>query len=265
MELLSIASGSSGNCIFVGSDHTKLLVDAGISAKRIEQGLNSIQLTCKDIDGILITHEHADHIKSIGVLARKYQIPMYATLRTIQCIKTLKQLGEYDTNLYQSISPDVPFLIGDLLIEANRTWHDAADPVCYHFQHNKKKISIATDLGNYNPYLKDKLSESDLLFIEANHDIRMLEVGPYPYQLKQRILSDHGHLSNEASGEFIKSLLNHHVQGIVLGHLSKENNYPELAYEAVRLALNDNTYGAYAEDFHLTVASRDEPSAHYTL
>lgn len=265
MELLSIASGSSGNCIFVGSGRTKLLVDAGVSAKRIEEGLNTIGLTCRDIDGILITHEHADHIKGLGVLARKHQLPMYGTLRTIQCLKTYSQLGEYDLNLYQSISPDTPFAIGDIEIEANRTWHDAADPVCYHFQHSGHKISIATDLGNYNPYLLDKLSESDLLLIEANHDIRMLEVGPYPYQLKQRILSDHGHLSNELSGEFIKKLLNDHIHGIILGHLSKENNYPELAYQTVKLALNENDYGACAEDFHLTVASRDMPSAHYTL
>lgn len=265
MELFSIASGSSGNCIMVGSDNTKLLVDAGISAKRIEQGLNARSLTCSDISGILITHEHSDHIKGLGVLARKYHIPMYATFRTIQSLKSIGSLGEYDFNLYQSISPDTPFHIGDIQVEANRIWHDAADPVCYHFIQGEKKISIATDLGNYNPYLLEKLSGSDLLLVEANHDVRMLEVGPYPYQLKRRILSDHGHLSNELSGEFILKLLHEQVKGIILGHLSKENNFPDLAYESVRLALKENPYGAEPEDFHLTVASRDVPSAYFKI
>lgn len=265
MELLSIASGSSGNCIYVGSGRTKLLVDAGISAKKIEAGLNTLSLTCRDIAGILITHEHIDHIKGLGVLARKYQIPMYATMRTIQYLKNTDSLGEYDMNLYQSISPDTPFAVGDIDVEANRIWHDAADPVCYHFQHGGKKISIATDLGNYNPYLMEKMEDSDILLVEANHDTRMLEVGPYPYRLKQRILSDHGHLSNEMSGEFIKKLLNGHIRGIILGHLSKENNYPELAYETVKLALKGNAWGAEAEDLHLTVASRSAPSAHYIV
>ncbi len=265
MEFLSIASGSSGNCIYVGSERTKLLIDAGVSAKRITQGLETLSLTCKDIAGILITHEHSDHTKALGVLARKYQIPMYATFRTIQSLKEMSSLGEYDTTLYQSVIPDEPFQIGDIEIEANRIWHDAADPVCYHFQHQNKKISIVTDLGNYNPYLLDKLKKSDLMLIEANHDVNMLEVGPYPYALKKRILSDHGHLSNELSGEFITKLLHEHVKGIVLGHLSKENNYPDLAYETVRLALSDNPYGAEPEDFHLTVASRDVPSAHFEL
>lgn len=265
MELFSIASGSSGNCILVGSDHTKLLVDAGISAKRIEEGLNLHSLTCSDISGILITHEHSDHVKSLGVLARKYQIPMYATFRTIQYLKGAGSLGKYDFNLYQSISKDTPFSIGDIRIEANSTWHDAVDPVCYHFTQGDKKISIATDLGNYTPYLLEKMSGSDLLLIEANHDIRMLEVGPYPYELKQRILSDHGHLSNELSGEFIMKLLHRGVKGIILGHLSKENNFPDLAYETVRQALKENPYDAEPEDFHLTVASRDMPSAYFEI
>ncbi len=265
MELLSIASGSSGNCIFVGSEQTKLLVDVGISGKRVEEGLNLLGLTCRDIAGILITHEHIDHIKSLGVMARKYEIPMYAPLRTIQSLKSTDSLGQYDMNLYQSITPDIPFSIGDIQIEANRTWHDAADPVCYHFIQGGKKISIATDLGNYNPYLREKLADSDVLLMEANHDVRMLEAGPYPYHLKRRIMSDHGHLSNEMSGEFIKTLLNGHISGIVLGHLSKENNYPELAYETVRLALKGNEWGAEAGDLHLSVASRTEPSAHYIV
>ncbi len=262
MEFLSIASGSSGNCIFVGSDETKLLVDAGISAKRIKEGLASIDLSCEDISGILITHEHSDHTKSLGILARKYGIPMYSTLQTIQAVTQDNRLGEYDTSLYQCIEPDKEFTIGDITVEANRTWHDAANPVCYTFTNNQKKISVATDLGDYDEYLLNKLKDSDIMLIESNHDIRMLEVGPYPYYLKRRILSDHGHLSNERSGEFILSLLNDHIKGIVLGHLSKENNHPDLAYETVKLALTDNNYTRDVRDFNLLVASRDCPSAH---
>lgn len=265
MELLSIASGSSGNCILVGSDNTKLLVDAGISAKRIREGLESVDLTCEDISGIVITHEHSDHARSLGILARKYNIPMYATFRTIQALKADKSLGNYDVNLYQSIEPDKAFAIGDIYVEANRTWHDAADPVCYCFTNGTQKISIATDLGDYNDYLVDKLKDSDALLIEANHDVRMLEVGPYPYPLKQRILSDHGHLSNERSGEFILTLLHEHVKGIILGHLSKENNHPDLAYETVKLALMNNEYTKDVRDFNLSVASRDFPSSHIVI
>lgn len=260
MNLCSLASSSSGNCIYVGNTNTHLLVDVGISAKRINEALEEIDLKISDVNGILITHEHSDHIKGLGVIARKQGIPIYATENTIQAIKSIPSLGKIEDSLYHVIRPNNSFSIQDIQIEPNSTWHDAADSVCYSFESDKHKISIATDLGNYDDYLLMKLKDSDVLFIEANHDINMLQVGPYPYYLKQRILSNHGHLSNERSGQFIHALLNNHIKGIMLGHLSKENNLTELAYETVNVELQNNVFTKDVRDFNLQVANRDTRS-----
>lgn len=257
MKMMSIASGSSGNCTFVGSDKTSLLVDVGISKKRIQEGLRSIAIDFTDINGILITHEHIDHIRAIGVISRAYGIPIYSTEDTCREISRCKSLGEFDIGLLNPIEPDKEFIIGDMTIIPHSIWHDAVDPVCYSLFNEGKKISVATDIGNYDDYLINSLKDSDALLIESNHDIRMLQVGPYPYELKRRVLSDRGHLSNEASGRLIKSLLNNHLKAIFLGHLSLENNYPELAYETVKVELGDNPYTKDIRDFNLQVASRD--------
>lgn len=258
MKLMSIASGSSGNCIFVGSDNTSVLVDVGISRKRIIDGLHTIDYSLDHIDGILLTHEHIDHVKALGILSRSNQIPIYATEETIHEVKQMKSLGELDASLFISILPDQPFFIGDIEIQAHSIWHDAADPVCYSLVNNNKKISIATDMGDYDEYIISSLRESDILLLEANHDIRMLEVGPYPYMLKQRILGSRGHLSNEACGRLLRELLHDHMKAVFLGHLSKENNYPELAYETVKGELIGNSYFNDVRDIHLTVASRED-------
>ena len=228
MKLLSIASGSSGNCYYVGNSDTHLLVDVGISCKRVENALKDEGIKPSELDGVLVTHEHIDHVKGIGVLARKHGVPIYATAGTI---------------------------------DPSSIWHDAADPVCYSLYGDGKKVSIATDMGNYNDYIVDKLDNSDIMVVEANHDVRMLEAGPYPYYLKRRILGNYGHLSNELSGQLIYRLLNDHVKGILLGHLSKENNFEELAYETVKLELEDNSYANDVREFGLAVARRDMPMA----
>ena len=260
MRLCSIASGSSGNCTYVGSDATHLLVDVGISGKRTESGLNSLGLTGRDVDGILIPHEHADHIAGLGVIARKYGIPIYATGGTIQAIQKMKQVGEIDSDLFCEIREDEKFIIKDLTVNPMRISHDAAQPVGFRISYGKKKVGICTDLGVYTDYTAECLKGMDALLLEANHDVNMLQVGPYPYYLKQRILGDRGHLSNENSGKLLCRLLHDGLQEVVLGHLSKENNLPELAYEAVRMEINmgDNPY--HAGDFRMSVAKRDEVS-----
>lgn len=260
MELCSIASGSSGNCICVGSDNCHVLIDAGISGKRIEQGLNSIDLKTSDMQGILITHEHIDHISGVGVLARKYGIPMYATEGTIDAVLNTKSVGKIDESLFQCITPGVDFVIGDLTIEPIHISHDAADPVAYKVKQEGKSAAVMTDLGTYDDNIVEKLKNLDVLLLEANHDVRMLQAGSYPYQLKRRILGDRGHLSNELSGQLLSELLHDDFKAIFLGHLSKENNYPELAYETVRLevTLGDNPYKG--EDFPIYVAKRDSVS-----
>lgn len=257
MRLVPIASGSSGNCIYVGSERTHLLVDAGISAKRIVEGINSLELNMDDLDGLLITHEHVDHIGGLGVVCRKYNIPVYATDGTIEAIKKYDKLGPVEEDLFHVINPDEAFRVKDIDVKAFRTSHDCAKPVAYSFENSGRRIAIATDLGTYSDYTVNNLSNLDALLLEANHDIRMLQVGPYPYWLKQRILSDEGHLSNENAGKLLSSVLNDNIRKIVLGHLSKENNMPELAYEAVRveIELADNNY--HANDFDISVARRD--------
>lgn len=260
MRLCSIASGSSGNCIYVGSEAAHLLVDVGISGKRIEKGLRELGLTGKDIDGILITHEHADHIQGLGVIARKFEIPVYATEGTIRAIKDCEGLGKVDGELFQTIQEDRKFTIKDLTVNPMRISHDAAQPVGYRIAYGSKKVAVCTDLGVYNEYTVECLKGMDALLLEANHDVNMLQVGPYPYYLKQRILGDRGHLSNENAGRLLSRILHDELQTVLLGHLSKENNLPELAFESVRMEINmgDNPYAA--GDFDIRVAGRSELS-----
>lgn len=260
MELCSIASGSSGNCICVGTDECHLLVDAGISGKRIEAGLNSIDLKTEEMQGILITHEHGDHIAGLGVLARRYGLPLYATAGTIEAIKRTASVGRIDETLFREVHAGEEFVVGDMTIEPVAISHDAAEPVAYKMTQPGKAMAVMTDLGKYDDNIVEKLKNLDVLLLEANHDVHMLQVGSYPYPLKQRILGERGHLSNELSGRLLGEVLHDHFKTVVLGHLSKENNYEELAYETVRLevTLGENPYRG--DDFPMYVAKRDEPS-----
>mgnify|MGYP000685984368 CR=1 FL=1 len=155
MRMVSIASGSSGNCIYIGSDNTHVLVDAGISNKRIEMGLNDLGLNARELDGILITHEHSDHIKGLGVLARKYGTPIYSTKETLEEIQDSKSLGEIPEDLMHPITPDVDFMVGDLEVKPFRIDHDAANPVAYRVQNEKRSVAVATDMGHYSQYIID--------------------------------------------------------------------------------------------------------------
>ena len=258
MKLCSIASGSSGNCIYVGSHSTNLLVDAGISAKRIENGLSGIDIKPDTLQGIMITHEHSDHVSGLGILARKYHIPIYATYETACAITKIKSLGEIPQELFHFIQPNEAFMINDISIEPFSTSHDASNPVCYTMQSEGHKIGIATDLGKYDDYIVSMLDQSELLLVEANHDVNMLMVGKYPYYLKQRILGDRGHLSNDTSADLISRLIHPRLQHVFLAHLSKENNYEELAYETVCCELNNRSSGFSLKN--VSVAHREQPS-----
>lgn len=261
MRMCPIASGSSGNSIYIGSNNHHILVDAGITKKRIEEGLSFAGLSGNDIDGILITHEHSDHIQGLGVFTRKYPVPIYGTAKTLMAIQRCNALGHISPELFHEITADSVFNIGDIQVEAMHISHDAADPVAYTFTNGKRKMAVATDMGTYNDYIVDKLKGMDALLLESNHDVRMLQVGPYPYQLKQRILSDAGHLSNERAGRLLCQILHDGLSSIYLGHLSQENNMPELAYETVRIEVEMDECPYRVGDFELRVAKRSEPSA----
>ena len=259
MDFCSISSGSSGNCIYVGAAGTHVIVDAGISGKRIEDGLNSLGLKTEELDGILITHEHSDHIAAVGVIARKYGIPMYATKGTIEGIYEARGLGEIPAGLFTVIEADKQFMVNDLKVDPIRISHDAKEPVAYRIWHDSSSVGVCTDLGCFDGYTVDGFKGVSALLLEANHDVNMLQVGKYPYYLKRRILGDKGHLSNEGSGRLLCELLHDDLKRVLLGHLSRENNLAELAYETVRLEILMNS-SYKPDDFRIDIASRDSRS-----
>ncbi|MCR5397608.1 MAG: MBL fold metallo-hydrolase [Lachnospiraceae bacterium] len=265
MELFSIASGSSGNCICVGNERNHVMIDVGISGKRVDAGMAEYDLKTSDMDGILVTHEHSDHISGLGVISRKYGLPIYSTKGTIEAIKNTKSVGKIDEGLFHIIEPDQDFTIGELTVHPIRVSHDAADPVAYTVSDGRKKIGVITDLGCYDDYIIENISGMNVLLLEANHDVNMLRVGPYPYPLKQRIIGDKGHLSNELSGQLLGRVLHDQMGHVILGHLSKENNYEKLAYETVKteVTMGDNPYKG--NDFPIHIANRSNVSEKYVV
>ena len=265
MDFCSIASGSSGNCTYTGTDHTALLVDAGVSVRQIEKGLKSIDRAATDIDGILVTHEHSDHIKGLGVLSRRYGIPIYGTKGTLNAIANCSSLGTIDAGLYREIHVDEDFQVGDVTVHPFEIPHDAAQPSAYRISHEETSVAVVTDLGVFSDYIIENMKDLDAVLLEANHDSRMLQAGPYPYYLKQRILGTHGHLSNENAGRLLCRVLHDNLKHIFLGHLSKENNYDALAYETVcmEVTMGENPYKA--SDFQIRVAERNEVSQLVTV
>jgi phosphoribosyl 1,2-cyclic phosphodiesterase len=262
---MSIASGSSGNCIYVGSDSTHILVDTGISKKRVEAGLSMAELSGKDISAILITHEHSDHISGLGVFLRKYQVPVYSTKETIEEIKRSSSLGKIPEDCLIPIDVNKNLQIGDLTVEPIETSHDAAHSLCYRINDKLSSAAVVTDLGEYDERLIKRLQHLDGLLLESNHDIRMLETGPYPYYLKKRILGKRGHLSNESCGRLLNHLLHDNMKQVFLGHLSKQNNLEELADASVRLEIDTGFCPYKGNDFPIQVLKRDCPSSVVSL
>lgn len=259
MRICSIASGSSGNCTYIGTDNTHILVDAGISCKRIVEGLSKLDLSPKDLDGIFITHEHIDHIAGLGVMSRKFGVPIYGTPGTIEGIKRTSSLGKIDVDFFKNVREDEKLLIKEMEINPFKISHDAAQPVGYRVESGTKKAAVATDMGYFDDYTVENLKGVNALVLEANHDVNMLQVGPYPYYLKQRILGNRGHLSNENSGKLLCQIMHDDLKAVSLGHLSKENNMPELAFETVRMEIT--MQGDYKpDDFPIYVAKRSEIS-----
>lgn len=263
LSFCSLASGSSGNCQFVESRTTRLLVDAGMSGKYIKGSLETINVNIETINGILLTHEHADHISGLGVLMRKFKLPLHVTKKTWEAVKI--KIGVVDEtllNLYDSIES---IEIGDITVQGIRITHDAVDPLCYTFKNGRSKIGIATDLGAISDDVIEAFKDCDLLMIESNHDIEMLKIGPYPLYLKRRILSEHGHLSNEDAGYIAREIIKYgKAKNILLAHLSKENNFPDLAYETVRGILEADQI-MIGKDINLDLTYRDKVGKLYRI
>ena len=256
MIFCSLYSGSSGNSIFVSTGKSKVLIDAGMPGKSIEKALNEIGETCKDLNGIFVTHEHGDHTKGVGILSRKYDIPIFANTRTWEVmVNSLGNIKDENIKIINNSNTS----INDIDVLSYDIPHDAVAPCGYALIHDNKKVCIATDLGHFSSIVRKQLKDADVILLESNHDVEMLKFGPYPYSLKRRILSDVGHLSNDACGEAIVELTDHKPKRIVLGHLSKTNNFPELAYKTVINILKENNI-ELNKDVILSMAKRDMPS-----
>lgn len=238
-EFATIASGSSGNCIYIRSKNAKILVDAGLSGKKIENVLRSLDLKGSDIDAIFVTHEHNDHIDGVGVMSRRYDLPIYATEGTWQAMPN--KVGRIEEKNRRVVKGNESCILKDLCIKPFDIPHDAAEPVGYNIFADSKKISIATDIGHVTRTVLDNIKDTDILLLESNHDVNMLKNGFYTYQLKQRILGKNGHLSNDTAGKLLACVMSDKLKYAVLGHLSKENNTPELAYRTVSKILT--SYG----------------------
>lgn len=254
LNFCSLYSGSSGNSLFVQSEKTNILVDAGVSCKKIVSALESIDINPDSISAILITHEHKDHIAGLATISKKYNIPVYANEMTWKFIEQDK-LNSDNIKLF---TPDKNFTVNDMVIHPFRIPHDAADPCGFNISVGNSKISIATDLGYIDDNIFSYLKDSSFVLLESNYDPEVLKLSSYPSSLKRRITGPEGHLSNNTAAQVITTLFNYGLKSAMLGHLSKETNFPELAYHTVLNELHSNNITE--NDLSLCVASRFEPS-----
>ena len=255
LNFCSLYSGSSGNSLFVETPNTKILIDAGVSCKKIETALNDININPSSLDGILVTHEHIDHVQALGTLSKKYDLPVFVNQETLDAMP--KQRDKISDKNIKLFNVNDNFEIGDLKIHSFSIPHDAANPCGFSLYKDDKKISIATDIGHMTNSILKNLEESLFVLLEANYDPEILRCTSYPFSLKSRIAGPTGHLSNEIAGKTISYLLQSGLKNAMLGHLSKESNFPELAYQTVvdELISNNNE-----NKLSLSVASRDNHS-----
>ncbi|MGI5911315.1 MAG: MBL fold metallo-hydrolase [Syntrophomonadaceae bacterium] len=233
MEVHILASGSTGNVAYFKFGNIRILVDVGISTRRIENKLRAIGVKLEDFDGVLITHEHIDHVKGLDVLIRRYHLPVFTRTATWEAIPCHHKLPEKCFNAIEK-----EFKIGEVKIKAHNISHDAADPVGFSFEYRRKKWVIATDMGTITNNIWQALTGADLAVLECNHDLNMLINGPYPGYLKKRILGRYGHLSNYHAAAVIAGINPKHKMQVFLAHLSQQNNQPDLALKMVSHLLN---------------------------
>lgn len=253
-----LASGSTGNSLLVEKDGTKVLVDAGLSAKKIEQLIEERDMRASELDAIFVTHEHSDHVKGVGALARKHDLPVYANEKTWEALN--KQLGELAEEKIKVMETGSVVELGALQVESYPVSHDAADPVGYCFYDGESKLSLATDLGYVSSKVKEKIADSEAIILESNHDIEMLRMGRYPWNVKRRILGDTGHLSNEAAGEALCEMLTGETERVYLAHLSRDHNLMDLAKLTVNNLLEERGIQADERKVELKDTYFDRPT-----
>lgn len=261
VKFVPLASSSKGNAIFIGTSSTKILVDVGVTGKKLETLLERIDEKLEDVDAIFVTHEHSDHVAGVGVVSRKYDIPIYATEKTWDYMlhSHRSKLGKIKQHNIQVVYPSEDVFVNEVKVTPFNIIHDAAQPVGYKICIGDEKIAVATDLGCVTEEILNNLQGCNRILLESNHDVKMLKEGSYPYHLKQRVLSDCGHLSNENCGKFLVLLNSEDLEEVYLGHLSEENNIPELALETVVSVLEANSISV-PNDISIKIAPRE-----YTL
>lgn len=243
-----LASGSQGNVTYIETPTHKVLVDAGLSGKKIDGLMSQIGRSLQDVDALFVTHEHSDHIAGVGVLARKYGFDIYANAKTWDAMAgKIGKVKPEQMNLFEAGDTK---LFGDLDVESFSVSHDAADPQFYAFHHNNKTFAMLTDTGYVNDSIAGTIRNADAILMEANHDYEMLRMGGYAWSLKQRILSDQGHLSNEDGALALTEILGDRTKNVYLGHLSQENNQKPLAHLTVQQVLEEHDFGVNY-DFNL--------------
>ncbi|MFO7838344.1 MAG: MBL fold metallo-hydrolase [Desulfosalsimonadaceae bacterium] len=255
VSLCLLASGSKGNAIYVSSGNTRILIDAGLSGAEIERRFRTRQILPRDLDALVVTHEHSDHLQGVGVLARKYSIPVYISPGTYR--EAEKKMGSIEHIAHFSCG--CGFAIQDIRLHPFSTAHDACDPAGFTLQANGQKIGIATDLGVATAMVRHHLSDCTCLVLEANHDRRMLEDGPYPWPIKQRIKGRTGHLSNEAARDLLSDVCHEKLAHVILAHISETNNRPDKALAVVAGGLPQNMAPRF------TVALQHAPAPLLTL
>jgi len=249
-----LGSGSRGNSTFIRTDRVRLLIDAGVSRRDVARRLESIGEDPDGIDAILVTHDHNDHAAALRVFVKELPVRAYLTWGTIAALKT----EEYELNgsSIEPITPGVSFVVGDAEITPFPVPHDAAEPVAFSIAVDGLKITQLTDVGYLPDPVAQQLAGSHVLILESNHDLEMMRVGPYPWNLKQRLMSRHGHLSNTAVAQFIREKYDGQASHIVLAHLSSQNNHPEMARQEATRALRSRGFGVDG----LFVTEQDNPS-----
>jgi phosphoribosyl 1,2-cyclic phosphodiesterase len=235
MEFSALSSGSSGNCFFVKSEKGGILIDAGISCRKIEERLNSLGVSMESVKGVFISHEHSDHVRGVDVLARKLNIPVFATKGTINNCFLCS-----NTDLIMNIKNNETVRIAGMEVEAFSKFHNCEDPVSFKIR-KEKTVSVVTDVGYFCGNVREAISDSDFLAIESNHDLGMLINGPYPQFLKNIISSEKGHISNLNSALGVLEHGKSRLKKILLSHLSKTNNTPELAFNTFKSLLKERT------------------------
>ncbi|TLS35415.1 MBL fold metallo-hydrolase [Pseudalkalibacillus caeni] len=240
LEFSVLASGSTGNAVYVATEKQRLLIDAGLSGKKLEELFKKTGLNPSELDGLLVTHEHSDHIKGIGIFARRYNLPIYANAKTWEAMSD--SIGAIPTEQKFHFERETVKTFDNLDVESFGVSHDAIEPQFYVFHHEGKKLTLATDMGYVSERIKGTIKDSDMFIFESNHDINMLMMGRYPWNVKRRILGDMGHVSNEDAALALSEVIGDKTKRIYLAHLSKDNNMKDLARLSVQQTLEQKGF-----------------------